>query len=109
MRRAARSCAATQLLRALVARAAPDDDRISIGRVHSIDWQSLTFIGERHEVGLTIAGPGAAAALALLRDGLAEVEWRLVGYVVAEIVIVAEHAAGDGSIMVELEALTLTD
>ena len=92
-----------------MARTALDADRIKVGRVHSIDWQSLTFIGERHEFSLAIAGPGAAAALALLRDGLANVEWQLAGHVVADLVIVSERSLSDGSILVELEALTLTD
>lgn len=104
-----RSRAAAELLRALIARTALDDERITIGRVHSIDWQSLTFIGERHEFSLAITGPDARAALALFRDGLAEVEWQLVGHVVADLVIVSEQAASDGTIVVGIEALTLTD
>ena len=109
MRRAARSGAASQLIRALVARFALAEDRISIGRVHSVDWQSLTFVGERHEISVRIAGPGSTAALAGFKHGLAEVEWRLAGHVVADLVIVGEQAASDGSIVVEVEALTLAD
>ena len=56
-----------------------------------------------------MAGPDAAHALALMRSGLAEAEWRLVGHVVADILIVAETAAPDGSITVAIEALTLSD
>jgi len=86
-----------------------DLDRISVGRFLSVDWQSLTFTGERHELSLRLAGPDPAAALALLRVGLAEAEWQLHGHVVADIVIVGDKAHDDGSITVELEALTLTD
>lgn len=103
------SCAAAGLLRSLVARTGLDTDRIKIGRFRSVDWQSLTFTGERHEISLALAGPDAAPALALLRDGLAEAEWRLDGHVVADILIVGHKVAEDGSIVVDLEALTLTD
>ncbi len=74
-----------------------------------MDWQSLTFIGERHEISLRLPGPDAALALSTLREGLAEAEWSLEGQVVADIVIVREHASDDGSILVEIEALTLSD
>ena len=103
------SSAAVQLLNSLVERSGLDKDRISIGRFQSVDWQSLTFTGERHEISLRMAGPDAAHALALMRSGLAEAEWRLVGHVVADILIVAETAAPDGSITVAIEALTLSD
>jgi len=72
-----------------------------------VDWQSLTFTGERHEISLRLAGPEAAPALARLRGRLAEVEWQLTGHIVADIVIVDEKVASDGSILVDLEALTI--
>ncbi len=103
------SSAATLLLRSLMARTGFDHDRIFVGRFHSVDWQSLTFAGERHEISLRIPGPDASGAMALLRDGLADAEWQLKGHVVADIVIVAETIADDGSILVEIEALTLSD
>ena len=109
MTRPALSCAANQLLRALVARTGLDPDRILVGRFRSVDWQSLTFIGERHEISLRLDGPDASLALALLRDGLADADWQLNGHVVADILIVGEKASVDGSVVVELEALTLTD
>jgi hypothetical protein len=74
-----------------------------------VDWQSLTFIGERHEISLRLLGPDADMALAKLRDGLADAECKLEGHVVADILIVREAASEDGSILVELEALTLSD
>ena len=109
MRGRARSAAATQLLRSLVARSGLDEDRIVVGNLQSVDWQSLTFTGERHEIALRLSGPDARAALALLRDGLADAEWRLSGHVVADILIVGTTAQDDGSIVVEIEALTLAD
>ena len=108
MKPAQLSCAATQLLRALVVRMRLDADRISIGHFRSVDWQSLTFFGERHEISLRIPAPDAGIALASLRDELADAEWDLNGHVVADILIVGEKAADDGSVLVNLEALTLT-
>ena len=69
----------------------------------------MTFTGERHIFSLQLIGADAATALALLRDRLSEVEWQLSGHVVADIVIVGETTASDGSITVAIEALTLTD
>lgn len=103
------SCAATQLLRALRARSGLENDEIIVGRFQSIDWQSLTFTGERHELLLRLAGPDPNAALARLRCDLADAEWALRGHVVADIVIIGEKKVADGSIEVAIEALTLTD
>lgn len=101
------SNAAAQLLRELTKRTGLDPQGIVVGRVQSVDWQSLTFVGERHELSLRLAAPDAVAALARLRDGLADAEWTLCGHVVADIVIVGEELASDGSIRVAIEALTL--
>jgi hypothetical protein len=103
------SPAAALLLRSLLARAGLDADRILLSKFRSVDWQSLTFTGERHEIGLRLRGPHAADALARLRDGLGDAEWALPGHVVADILIVGTRAAGDGAIDVDLEALTLSD
>jgi hypothetical protein len=103
------SPAASLLLRSLLARAGLGQDRIFISKFRSIDWQSLTFTGERHEIGLRLTVPDADLALARLRDGLAEAEWNLKGHVVADIVIIAARPSPDGSIDVDLEALTLSD
>ena len=57
-----------------MARAGIDRIGFCLPNFHSIDWQSLTFIGERHEISLRVPGPTLATALARLRDGLAEAE-----------------------------------
>ena len=103
------SSAAAQLLRALVERTGLARDRISIGRLHSVEWRSLTFTGERHEIALLINGPDSEAALGLLRNGLSEAIWSLQGHVVVDILVVGEQLMNDGSIRVEIEALTLCD
>lgn len=98
---------ARQLLRAVIARSGLEADRIFVGRFHSVDWQSLTFTGERHEISLRLTGSDPARAVASLRSRLADAEWPLIGHVVADILIVAERGLDDGSIMLDLEALTL--
>lgn len=107
--RAALSPVAAQLLRALISRTGLDRDCVLVSAFRSVDWQSLTFTGERHEISLRIPGPNAADAVAMLRDGLADAEWPLRGHVVADIVATAERDAGDGAILIDLEALTLSD
>ena len=44
------SKAGSALLRALLSRALVDPDRILLTDYRSADWQSLTFIGDRHEM-----------------------------------------------------------
>ena len=107
--RAPLSSAAALLLRSLLARTGLDQDRVNVGKVRSVDWQSLTFTGERHEIFLRLLGPQANAAQARLRAGLGEVEWQLAGHIVADIVIVGEQQHDDGSITILIEALTLHD
>lgn len=103
------SAAATLLLRAMVHRAGVTPDRMIVRRIRSVDWQSLTFIGERHEFSLAIVQPNAAAAAELLCDGLADAEWSLAGHLVADIAVVGQCVAGDGSVLIDFEALTLCD
>lgn len=107
--RAILSSAAALLIRSIMARTGLDQDRIFISHAHSVDWQSLTFIGERHELALRLSAPHAAAAATRLREGIADAEWDMPGQVVAEIAIAHECVGDDGSILVHLEALTIAD
>jgi hypothetical protein len=63
MNKIAMSGAAAGLLRGLLARAGSDRDRILLTVLRSTDWQSLTFIGERHQLHLRVPGPGAEAVV----------------------------------------------
>ena len=104
------SPAAAGLLRALIARTGIDRDRILLSNYQSIDWQSLTFIGERHEIELRIPGPGADIIASRLTDGLAEAEFTVPGQIVADIAIQsAPSHNSDGSMTLHLEALTITE
>ena len=60
MMRSALSVAAAGLLRSLLARAGVERDRILLTDFRSTDWQSLTFVGERHEIRLRLPGPDTA-------------------------------------------------
>ncbi|RZV50480.1 MAG: hypothetical protein EX258_05335 [Sphingomonadaceae bacterium] len=110
MMKVALSPVATGLLRVLIARADAHRDRICLMDCRSVDWQSLTFIGERHELSLRILGPHADAIASRLLDGLEEAEFSLRGHIVADIARAsAPLACSDGSIEIRLEALTLVD
>jgi hypothetical protein len=110
MMKLALSPAAAGLIRALIARTGIDRDRILLSDYRSIDWQSLTFIGERHEMELRITGPHAANIVRRMTDGLTEVEFTIPGQIVADIGL--ERPPGhnaDGSITLKIEALTIAE
>ena len=104
------SPAAAGLLRALLARAGIDRDRILLTHFRSADWQSLIFIGERHEMELRVPGPEAGALAARLSDGLADAELKVPGQIVADIGLECQPIANaDGSISLKIEALTIAE
>lgn len=110
MTRLGLSTAATGLLRALIARSELARDRILLTSWHSVDWQSLTFVGERHEISLRLTGPGARAAAKRLGQGLSDAEFAIPGQFVADIDVVGGiRNAADGSVSVNIEALTIAD
>jgi hypothetical protein len=104
------STAAAGLLRALLARAGIDRDRILLTEFRSTDWQSLTFIGERHEMELRIPGPNAYQLAGRVTDGLSDAEFAIPGQIVADIRLARppEHNC-DFSISLHLEALTIAE
>ena len=104
------SPAASGLLRSIVARAGVERDRVLLVEFRSVDWQSLTFIGERHKMELRIVGPDAAAAADRLLAGLAEAEWRVPGQIVADMNSeTAPIVHKEGSVTLNLEALTIVE
>ena len=108
MNRLPMSPAASSLLRAFLDRASLTRDRILLTHCRSTDWQSLTFVGERHELAFRLVGQDAQALFSKLTDGLAEAELALPRQIVADIVVPSEpvHEA-DGSISFAIEALTI--
>ena len=110
MMRVAISPAAAALYRALVERSRTPRDQVLMSNIRSVDWQSLTLSGERHEIRIRLVGGNAAAAGARLCDGLAEAEFSLAGLIVADICVVGvPRPAADGSVEIEIEALTIEE
>ena len=110
MMKLALSPAAAGLLRALLARGGVHRDRILLSDFRSTDWQSLTFMGERHVMDLRIPGPDAAALANRLTDGLADAEFAIPGQIVADIGLERPaHENLDGSISLRIEALTVAE
>jgi hypothetical protein len=110
MMRLAMSPAAAGLLRGLIRRGGCSRDRILLTELRSVEWQSLTFVGERHQLALRIAGPDAAAIAARIADRLGDAEITISGHVVADVACEGEpQLASDGSITLRIEALTIED
>ena len=110
MNKIAMSAAASGLLRGLLARAGIDRDRILLTDVRSTDWQSLTFVGERHRILLRVSGPAADEVAHRITTGIEDVEFRIPGHIVADIVVSGPLVRdGDGSVSVGLEALTIAE
>ena len=104
------SPAAAGLLRALIARTGIDRDRILLSDYRSEDWQSLTFVGERHEIQLRIPHPDAEAIVARLTNGLTDAEFSVPGQIVADIGLRTDPIRNpDGSITLHVEALTVSE
>jgi hypothetical protein len=110
MMKLALSPAAAGLLRALLARAGVDRDRILLTDFRSTDWQSLTFVGERHEMELRVPGPAADQLVDRLVSGLADAEFAIPGQIVADICLERPPARNsDGSFSLFIEALTVDE
>lgn len=104
------SQAAMALLRALIGRAGVPRDRILLNNWHSVDWQSLTFVGERHSISLRIAGPHSEAVVRRLTHALEDADFVIPGQIVADISVVGEpKPCADGSTELSLEALTIAE
>ena len=110
MMKLALSPAAAGLLRALLARGGIDRDRILLTEFRSVDWQSLTFVGERHHMRLRVPGPGADLLVTRLVDNLEEAIFSIPGQIVADIGLQQPPIANpDGSITLLVEALTIAE
>jgi hypothetical protein len=110
MRRIPTSRAASALLRALVARADVADSRILLSSARSVDWQSLTFTGERHILELRVLGPSPEGIVDRLTGGIEDADFPMPGQFVADIVVFsAPEVEADGSIRLAIEALTIDE
>lgn len=109
MNRIAMSSAASALLRALIARAVVSRDRILLTDAQSTDWCSLTLSGERHQITLRMPPPASTATLARMCEGIEDFEFDIAGSIVADIGVMACDWLPDGSVVVTIEALTISE
>ena len=110
MNRIPMSKAGAALLRALLSRALVEPDRILLTDYRSTDWQSLTFVGERHEMRFRIPGPDAETAYEAITGDLTDAEFALPRQILADIAVFSGlNREADGSISFGLEALTIAD
>lgn len=110
MMKLALSPAAACLLRAIINRAGVDRSRVLLGEFKSIDWQSLTFIGERHEISLRITGADATAVAQRITADLEDDDFAIPGHIVADVRLAQppiHHR--DGAVSLFIEALTLQE
>ena len=108
MNRIVMSPAASTLLRCLVGRSGVSRDRILLSDVSSVDWRSLTFTGERHQIELRVTGPHSGAVVERMCHGLEDAEFSIAGVIVADIAPADSPApCPDGSTTVTIEALTV--
>lgn len=110
MNRLPMSQAGAALLRALLARALVNSDRILLTEYRSIDWQSLTFVGERHQMRFRIPGPDAEEIFARMAGDLADSEFAIPRRIVADILVFGSPTReDDGAICFSIEALTIDE
>jgi len=104
------SPAAAALLRGLIVRAGVRSDRILLRSARSVDWQSLTFVGERHELELCIPPPASTEVAERLCASLSEAEFKIPGHVLADIAARGRPRRGeDGATLISIEALTIEE
>jgi hypothetical protein len=101
---------ANALYRCLLQRAGEDRNRICLRDWTTVDWQSLTLEGERHEASFMVVGDKAMAFAQLWVAGLSDAEFDLSRGFVADIDVI-EPLIGreDGCVDVRIGALTLKD
>ena len=104
------SAAAAGLLRALIARSQASRDRILLSDFQSTEWQSLTLVGERHVIRFRLCGPDCDDIVANLTSGIEDAEFAIPNQIVADIALIrTPERNADGSMTVELEALTIPE
>ena len=110
MNRLPMSSAGAALLRALLTRALVDRDRILLTDYRATDWQSLTFVGERHELRFRVPGPDAQLIYERMTGQLDETEFAIPRQIVADVVVYGQPTRElDGSVSFTIEALTIQE
>ncbi len=102
------SRAAAGLLRALAARSGALRSEILLTDVRSVEWHSLTFDGERHEIAMRFTGADSTAQAERMLSGIEEHEFAIPGVTVVDIAVAGRSRdAADNSVRVAIEALTI--
>jgi hypothetical protein len=110
MNRIPLSTPASGLLRALIGRARVPRDRILLMDAQSVDWQSLTFTGERHRLLLRVSGADSNLVVERMCLNLEDAEFSIPGVIVADIAVAGTPSREvDGSTIVTIEALTVAE
>ncbi len=111
MNRLPMTSAASALLRSLLARAGTERNRILLSDWTTTDWQSLTFVGERHRAGFIVSGPQSLELAGAWTTDLEDAEFDLgsSGFVAEIALRDPPSLRGDGCVLVQLEALTIAD
>lgn len=108
MNRMVMSPAASAILRGLIDRADIPRNRILLRDAVSVDWCSLTFTGERHQLELHVTGPDSRMAVDRMCHKLEEAEFSIPGLIVADVALIGEPThERDGSTTISIEALTV--
>ena len=104
------SQAASALIRVMIGRAQVERNRILLTDVHSVDWRSLTFTGERHQIAFRVTGRDSAEVAERMCAGLEEAEFSIPGLIVADIATLGSaRRAPDGATELMIEALTVSE
>jgi len=103
------SAGGSALLRKLLERAADDRKRFLLSSWTSVDWQSMTFTGERHQACFRVLGPDAMAIAKRWTAGLEDAEFDLgPTRFVADIALTEQPREDDvDAVILSLEALTI--
>jgi hypothetical protein len=73
------------------------------------DWQSLTFAGERHRFQLRVTGADAEIVATRMTDKIEDADFNLSGHIVADVAVAAARRGSDGSVTIDIEALTIAE
>jgi hypothetical protein len=104
------SSAAAGLLRGLIARSGASRSEILLTEVSSTEWRSLTFDGERHQIGMRFVGLSARQKADRLADGIEDHEFTIPGAIVVDVAICGRCVGmTDGSVSLAIEALTIRE
>ena len=99
--------AGEKLARAIIVNFMNFSGELTVEKLQSHGWASVTFSGARHRIRLRLEGPGAGAEADAFLAGLSEREFELRGHLLADIFLVSEKRGE--AVRLDLEALTVEE